>query len=109
MAIRETRKWQQQKTCQGKHKEFGNFVQGKTLGIWYAQVVNSLILKLQDIIAIYAAKCSKFSKSVLFMKLSQISEIGTEQFSSWTGEKQGKHREFFLSFSSILPPMFYIF
>ena len=43
--------------------------------------INSLILKIQD-------KCCKifsfqFSKSVLFMKLSQISKIG-----------QGKHRIF---------------
>ena len=29
---------------QGKHREFGNFA--KTQGIWFAQVVNSLILKI---------------------------------------------------------------
>ena len=28
--------------CQGKHREFGNFA--KTQGIWFAQVVKSLIL-----------------------------------------------------------------
>ena len=29
-----------------KHREFGNFA--KTQGIWFAQVVNSLILKVKD-------------------------------------------------------------
>ena len=38
--------------CQGKHREFGNFA--KTQGIWFAQVVNSLILKVKDI-PIFAA------------------------------------------------------
>ena len=41
----------------GKHREFGNF--DKTHGIWYAQVVNSLILKVK-VIAIFAAKISIF-------------------------------------------------
>ena len=41
-------------TFQGvKHREFGNFA--KTQEIWFAQVVNSLILKVQDI-SIFAAK-----------------------------------------------------
>ena len=39
--------------CQGKHRDFGNFA--KTQGIWFAQVVNSLILKVKDISKI----CSK--------------------------------------------------
>ena len=39
--------------CQGKHGEFENFA--KTQGILFAQVVNSLILKVQDIF-IFAAK-----------------------------------------------------
>ena len=43
--------------CQGKHREFGNFA--KTQGILFAQVVNSLILKVKDI-AIFAAKISIF-------------------------------------------------
>ena len=38
--------------CQGKHRGFGNFA--KTQGIWFAQVVNSLILKVKDI-SIFAA------------------------------------------------------
>ena len=41
------------KNCQGKHKEFGNFA--KTQGIWFAQVVNFLILKVKGI-SIFAAK-----------------------------------------------------
>ena len=41
--------------CQGKHREFGNVF--KTQGIWFAQVVNSLILKVKDLnISIFAAK-----------------------------------------------------
>ena len=43
--------------CQRKHREFGNFA--KTQGIWFAQVVNYLILKVQDI-SIFAAKISIF-------------------------------------------------
>ena len=46
---------------------------GKTQGIWFAQVVNSLILKVKDI-SMFAAKISKFlfkldksAKSVLCM------------------------------------------
>ena len=45
-------KWQK-KICQGKHKEFENVA--KTQGIWFAQVVNSLIVKVKDI-AIFVAK-----------------------------------------------------
>ena len=57
--------------CQGKHRECGNFA--KTQGIWFGQVVNSLILKVKDI-ALFAAKMSifiptldRFGKSVLCM------------------------------------------
>ena len=42
--------------CQGKHREIGNFV--KTQEICFAQVVNSLILKVKDILK-FAAKISK--------------------------------------------------
>ena len=55
--------------CQGKHREFGNFA--KTQGIWFAQIVDSLILKLKDIL-IFAAKITfifwnldKSAKSIL--------------------------------------------
>ena len=55
---------------QGKHRESGNFA--KTQGILFAQVVNSLILKVKNI-ATFAAIISKFlkldtsAKSVLCM------------------------------------------
>ena len=60
-----------------ENREFRNFV--KTEGILFAQVVNSLSLKMQDI-AIFAAnfsiffplKLNVFAKSVSQMKLSQI-------------------------------------
>ena len=42
--------------CQVKHREIGNFA--KTHGIWFAQVVNSLILKVKDI-SIFATKISE--------------------------------------------------
>ena len=48
-------KWPKKKTCRGKHREFGNC--DKTQGIWFAQVVNSKILKVKDI-SIFAAKMS---------------------------------------------------
>ena len=38
------------------HRQLGNFA--KTQGIWFAQVVNSLILKVKDI-SIFASKISK--------------------------------------------------
>ena len=54
--------------CQGKHREFGNFA--KTQGIWFAQVVNSLILKVKNI-SVFAGKISIFfedlDKAVLCM------------------------------------------
>ena len=64
-------KLQQKIPCQGKHREFENF--GKTQGIWFAQVANSLILKVKDI-SKFAVKISqkylkldKTAKSVLCM------------------------------------------
>ena len=50
-------KWTKKNPCQGKHREFGNFA--KTQGILFAQVVNSLILKVKDIV-IFAVKISIF-------------------------------------------------
>ena len=49
--------------CQGIHREFGIFA--KTQGIWFALVVNSLILKVKDI-SIFVAKISP-----KFLKLDQ--------------------------------------
>ena len=54
---RKNRENGQKNPCQGKHREFGNFA--KTQGIWFAQVVNSLILKVKDI-SIFAAKIHNF-------------------------------------------------
>ena len=54
--------------CQGKHKEFGNFA--KTQEFWFAQVVNSRILKLKDISKFTAKtflKLDESAKSVLCM------------------------------------------
>ena len=59
---RENRENDQKKNpCQGKHREFGNFA--KTQGILFAQVVNSLILKVKDT-AIFAVKISIFFPEV---------------------------------------------
>ena len=52
-----TGKMAQKVPCQGKHREFGNFA--KTPGILFAQIVNSLILKVKDI-AIFVAIISFF-------------------------------------------------
>ena len=54
---RENREMAKMIPGQGKHREFGNFA--KTQGIWFAQVVNLLILKVKDI-SKFAAK-SQFS------------------------------------------------
>ena len=62
---------------------------GKTQGILFAQVVNSLLLTIQDI-ARFAANFSNFSKSVLHMEMSRASEIDTGKLLG----RQGKHREF---------------
>ena len=51
-ATGKTGKMAKKNPCQGKHREFGNFA--KTQGIWFAQVVNSLILKVKDVL-IFAA------------------------------------------------------
>ena len=58
--------------CQGKHRQFGNLLLNDICS--YAQVVNSRILKIEDI-AIFATKLSDSLNSVWLMKLSQISEI----------------------------------
>ena len=53
--------------CQGKHSEFGNFA--KTQGMWFAQGLNSLILKVKDI-SIFAAKFFLF-----FFEVHQVSFV----------------------------------
>ena len=61
--------------CQGKHREFGNFVKtqgkhrefclntGKTQGILLGQVVNVLILKVKDIAIVAEKKSTFFSEA----------------------------------------------
>ena len=55
---RENRKNGPKKSLSGKHREFGNLA--KTQGIGFAQVVNSLILKVKDI-SIFSAKIPSFN------------------------------------------------
>ena len=94
--------------CQGKHREFGNFVKtqgkhrefylntGKTQGILLAQVVNVLIIKVKDI-AIVAAKSPFFSRSWIGLP-SQFCVCTTHKLCKLAQGKfpvgQGKHREF---------------
>ena len=54
---RENGKWPK-KISVRENREIGNFA--KTQGIWFAQVVNSLILKVKDI-TIFATRISNFS------------------------------------------------
>ena len=64
----------QKNTLSGKTQGIWEFCQ--TQGIWFAQVMNSLILKKQDIL-IFAGEFPNSSNSVKLTKLSQISEIDT--------------------------------
>ena len=79
--------------CQGKHREFGNFA--KTQGIWFAQVVNSLILTVKDI-AIFAAKISIFlyffSEGGYVRQVSFVYVIVTN-YVNWRRENVGLGRE----------------
>ena len=86
------------KSCQGKHKEFGNFV--KTQGFFFktqgAQVVNALILKVKDI-AIFAGGKSIFSRSWIGLP-SQFCVCYSHKLRKLAQAKfavgQGEHREF---------------
>ena len=76
-----TGKMAQKNPCQGKHGEFGNFA--KTQGILFAQVVNSLMPKVNDI-AIGLPRQFCVCNSYKLWKLAQGKfAVG-----------QGKHREF---------------
>ena len=80
--------------CRGKHREFGNFA--KTQGILFAQVVNSLILKVEDI-AIFAAKISIFSRSWIVLPTQFCvcdSHKSCKLAQGKFADGQGKHREF---------------
>ena len=68
-------KWPKKNPCQGKHREFGNFIKtqgkyrafclntGKTQGILLAQVVNVLILKVKDIAKVDTKKIHFFPEA----------------------------------------------
>ena len=62
---------------QGKHRAFGNVA--KTQGILFAQVVNSLILKVKDVV-IFAVKISIFSQK-LEMSESQFCVFNSHKLS----------------------------
>ena len=85
------------KRKQGKHRKFGNFAKtGKTQGIWFAQVVSSLILKVKDI-SIFAATIPNFFKSWICLP-SQFGVCNSHKSCKLAQGKfavrQGKHREF---------------
>ena len=92
-----TGKMAKKNPCQGKHREFGNFAKtGKTQGILFAQVVNSMMPKVKDI-AIFVAKSSIFSRSWIGLP-SQFCVCNS--YKLWKLAQgiiavgQGKHREF---------------
>ena len=62
---RENRENGQNKSLSGKTQGIWKFCQntGKIQGIWFAQVVNSLILMVKDI-SVFAAKISIFSEDL---------------------------------------------
>ena len=90
-----TGKMTKKNPCQGKHREFGNFA--KTQGSLFAQVVNSLILKVKDT-AIFAAKISIFFPRSWIGLPSQFCLCNIHKLCKLAQGKlaigQGKHREF---------------
>ena len=77
--------------CQGKHREFGNFA--KIQGIWFTQVVNSLVLKVKDVM-ILAAKISIFRRSWIRQFCVCNSHKSRKLAQGKCTVRQGKHREF---------------
>ena len=87
MAVRGRRPpWNEKKT-----------LSGKTQGIWFAQVVNSLILKVKDIsilaakISNYISKLDKSAKSVLCMLYNVVTnDVNWHRTNLWSDrEKPG--------------------
>ena len=74
--------------CQGKHREFGKFAQ--TEGVWFAQAVNSLILKVKDI-SICAAQISYFFFN--WIRLASQFCVCNNQKQAKVVVRQGKNRE----------------
>ena len=74
--------------CQEKHREFGKFA--KTQGIWFAQVVNSRILKVEDI-SIFAVEIPNIFLSQFGVCNSHKSrKLVQGKFADRLGKKQGK-------------------
>ena len=91
---RENGKWPKKNPCQGKHREFGNLA--KTQGIWFAQVVNFLILKVKDIL-IFAVKISNFFWSWISLPSRQFCVCNSQKSCKLAQGKfaigQGKNNE----------------
>ena len=77
--------------CQGKHREFGNVV--KTQGIWFAQVVNFLILKVKDI-SVFSVKISIFGGGSCISQFCVCISYKSCKLAPGKYVGQGKYREF---------------
>ena len=88
---------QHKRPLRGIHREFENFT--KTQGILNAQVVNSLILNIKGI-GYLPEFFTIFSKELNISAKSHLHIIGTVIICICTEKKQGKHREFQVSFSN---------
>ena len=91
LATGKTGKMAKKIPCQGKHRESGNFA--KTQGIWFAQVVNSLILKVKDVL-IFAAKFQRSWIRQFCVCNSHKSRKSCKLAQGKFTVRQGKHREF---------------
>ena len=75
--------------CQGKHREFGNFA--KTQGIWFAQVVHSLILKIFR----YLPRKFLFFRRIWIRQFCVCNSHKSRKLAQGKFTvRQGKHREF---------------
>ena len=87
-----TWKMAQKVLCQGKCREFWNFAKTleKTQGIWFPQVENSLILKIQDV----CCEISDFFQSQFHVwNWRKFLKYAQGNFQLDRGKKLGKHRE----------------
>ena len=74
--------------CQGKHREVGNIA--KTQGIWFSHFVNSLILKVRDILIFPAKICLVSLNKFCICNSHKSHKLPQGKFAVG----QGKHREF---------------
>ena len=86
--------------CRGKHREFGNYAKTQGKHIWFAQVVDSMNLKVKDIL-IFAANISICFLSWICLPSQfyvcdshKSCKLAQGKCAVRQGEKQGKHREF---------------